>query len=70
MLEDVEGNHEIFKREEQSPEQPMQLFAPAADAEDSFVRYQVNLFINNEKTEGAPVVIEPFPFYYSLFVKI
>lgn len=70
LLEDVEGNHEIFKREEQSAEQPMQLFAPAADAEDSFVRYQVNLFINNEKTEGAPVVIEPFPFYYSLFGKI
>lgn len=70
LLEDVEGNHETFKREEPAAEQPMQLFAAAAETDDDFIRYKVNLFINNDKTEGAPVVTEPFPYYYSLFGKI
>jgi len=35
-----------------------------------FTRYKVNLFVNNEKTKGSPVVIESNPYYYNLFGKI
>lgn len=35
-----------------------------------FTRYKVNLFINNEKTKGSPVIIESNPYYYNLFGKI
>ncbi|MBF7095505.1 ATP-binding protein [Alkalibacter mobilis] len=35
-----------------------------------FIKYRVNLFVNNEKTKGAPVVIESNPNYYNLFGKI
>jgi predicted ATP-dependent protease len=37
---------------------------------DTFLKYKVNLFIDNEKCDGAPVVIELSPYYYNLFGKI
>ena len=37
---------------------------------NAFTRYKVNLFVNNEKQHGAPVVIEANPYYYNLFGKI
>lgn len=40
------------------------------DDANSFTRYKVNLFVNNEKQNGAPVVIESNPYYYNLFGKI
>ena len=44
--------------------------AAAKDSKDPFTRYKVNLFINNEDTKGAPVIIESSPYYYNLFGKI
>lgn len=40
------------------------------DSKNPFTRYKVNLFVNNEDTKGAPVVIESNPHYYNLFGKI
>ncbi|MGB4437658.1 MAG: AAA family ATPase [Sedimentibacter sp.] len=40
------------------------------DTMDPFTRYKVNLFVNNEKCEGSPVIIESNPYYYNLFGKI
>jgi len=37
---------------------------------NSFTQYKVNLFVNNEKQKGAPIVIESNPYYYNLFGKI
>ncbi len=37
---------------------------------DKFVRYAVNVFIDNTGAEGAPVIIETNPTYYNLFGKI
>jgi predicted ATP-dependent protease len=68
VLKDVTKNHEIFKPAGSAPSQ-MPFFAPQEEA-DSFGKYKVNLFINNEKRKGAPVVIEPSPSYYNLFGKI
>ncbi|NTW73027.1 MAG: AAA family ATPase, partial [Eubacteriaceae bacterium] len=37
---------------------------------DPFTRYKVNLFVNNEMSKGAPVILESSPNYYNLFGKI
>jgi lon-related putative ATP-dependent protease len=38
--------------------------------EPSFERYEVNVFVDNRETEGAPVVFEPNPTYNNLFGRI
>ncbi len=40
------------------------------DSKNPFTRYKVNLFVNNENAQGAPVVVESNPYYYNLFGKI
>ena len=40
------------------------------DSKNPFNRYKVNIFINNENTQGCPVVEESNPYYYNLFGKI
>lgn len=37
---------------------------------DRFVRYHVNVFVDNTTNKGAPVIIETNPTYYNLFGKI
>jgi lon-related putative ATP-dependent protease len=68
VLKDVTNNHEIFKTTGPAPSQ-MPFLVPQEET-DSYGKYKINLFINNEKSGGAPVVIEPSPSYYNLFGKI
>ncbi|TYP52493.1 Lon protease family protein [Thermosediminibacter litoriperuensis] len=42
----------------------------AVPREDFFIRYKVNLFVDNRATKGAPVIFETNPTYYNLFGKI
>ncbi|MEJ6950497.1 Lon protease family protein [Natronospora cellulosivora (SeqCode)] len=47
------------------------LMALQQGKDESFLnRYQVNLFVNNKNTKGAPVIVESNPTYYNLFGKI
>ncbi|GAB4331286.1 MAG: ATP-binding protein [Calditrichia bacterium] len=39
-------------------------------APDLFKRYQVNVLVNHEKSQGAPVIYEPNPTYSNLFGRI
>ena len=50
-------------------EMPMEMFG-LHEERDRFVRYAVNVFIDNTGAEGAPVIIETNPTYYNLFGKI
>ena len=68
VLKDIAVNHEIFKTAGSSPS--AMPFMVSQEENDALTRYKVNLFVNNEKTAGAPVIIEPSPFYYNLFGKI
>ncbi len=70
VLNDVEENHEIFKEVDAKPQAQLPFMMPQQDNEEAFTRYKVNLFVNNERTEGAPVVSEPFLYYYNLFGKV
>ena len=40
------------------------------DDADPFTRYKVNVFVSNEKSSRAPVIIESNPYYYNMFGKI
>lgn len=69
VLADITENHIIFRG--QGTAQMKQVVPGLGDVVgDSFEPYSVNLFISNEKTAGAPVVIEPNPYYYNVFGKI
>jgi lon-related putative ATP-dependent protease len=53
----------------QGQEIPLEMFG-LHEERDRFVRYAVNVFIDNTGAEGAPVIIETNPTYYNLFGKI
>ena len=53
----------------QGQEMPLEMFG-LHEERDRFVRYAVNVFIDNTGAEGAPVIIETNPTYYNLFGKI
>ena len=66
--EDILLNLEDFK-----PQQPQQSPIPGlklARQEPSFERYEVNVFVDNNETKGAPVVFEANPTYNNLFGRI
>jgi lon-related putative ATP-dependent protease len=68
VQEDVLEHLDDFKpHEEQATTLP---FMKPQKPEPSFVRYTVNLFVNNRDTKGAPVIIESNPTYYNLFGRI
>lgn len=68
VLEDVVTHHRLFLAESagEGKGEPV----PQKEEGDPFLRYQVNLFVNNERCQGAPVVLESKPSYYNLFGKI
>jgi lon-related putative ATP-dependent protease len=71
VRKDVAGNINDFKREksgEREAEGPFGIRMPVT--QPSFNKYQVNLIVDNSKTEGAPVVIESNPTYLNLIGRI
>ncbi len=60
LLDFVESN-------EDRPQDPSQLMM---EERDLFVKYKVNVFVDNTTTQGAPVIIESNPTYYNLFGRI
>ncbi len=66
--EDILEHVEDFKPHEEQPS-AMPMMKPLK-AEPSFVRYSVNVLVNNRHTKGAPIVIESNPTYYNLFGRI
>ena len=68
VKEDILDHLEDFKTQE---EQPSALpFIKAQKSEPSFIRYTVNVFINNMDLKGAPVVVESNPNYFNIFERI
>lgn len=67
VQEDILNNLEDFKP--QGP-QPQIAGIRIPRQEPSFERYEVNLFIDNGGTEGAPMVFEQNPTYNNLFGRI
>ena len=69
VQEDIVDNIDRFRSSDEEQQNPF--FAVQQDDDGSFfVRYQINIFVNNNKTGGAPVIHEKNPTYYNLFGKI
>jgi lon-related putative ATP-dependent protease len=68
VRKDILDNIEDFKPQEEQPSNIPFLKPPKS--EPSFVKYHVNVLVNNRDTKGAPVVIESNPTYYNLFGRI
>ncbi len=68
VRDDIIRNIEDFRTPE-APNLPFGLKLQQPE-EPSFARYAVNLLVSNEKTEGAPVVVESNPTYYNLFGRV
>ncbi len=64
------GNLDIFKQPEQPPQGPPMMPMPQFGGRDPFVPFQVNVFVDNSETRGAPVIEETNPIYSNLFGKI
>jgi lon-related putative ATP-dependent protease len=63
--EDILKNIDDLKRRPSAPG-PFPFPTPEA----SFVQYQVNVFVDNSETKGAPVIVEGHPTYPNLFGSI
>ncbi len=70
LFKDIAENHAIFRSEEAPANKALPQFAGGGEAIDHFDKYKVNVFVNNEKCAGAPVIIESNPNYYNLFGKL
>jgi lon-related putative ATP-dependent protease len=68
VQEDMLQHLDDFKATEEQPS-PIPFMRPQKP-EPSFTRYVVNVFVNNQETAGAPVVIESNPTYYNLFGRV
>ncbi len=68
VREDILEHLDDFKPQEEQPA-PIPFMKPAR-TEPSFIRYSVNVFVNNRDSKGAPVVIENNPTYYNLFGRL
>jgi len=73
VKEDIIKNLSVFRsgREKaESQELPLQQLDQAPNTDGFFTRYRINVFVDNSKTEGVPVIFETNPTYYNLFGKI
>lgn len=69
LMKDVVEHHKIFLAK--APQEENREASPFMQEEkDPFIRYQVNVFVNNRSCVSAPVVLEPNPNYYNLFGKL
>lgn len=69
MQEDVVKNYREFQGKSKQEDSTKNPFFNEKIA-TPFLNYQVNLFVTNELTDGAPAIIEPFTNYYNVFGKI
>lgn len=67
---DVVENADDFRKskEPEAPQVPVPL--PPGAGERTFVRYQVNILVDNAELKGAPVIVETNPTFYNLTGRI
>lgn len=69
VQEDVIDNLDSFKSAGEEKPAPFP-WMPDIKDDSAFVKYKVNLFVDNSRLEGAPVIFETNPTYYNLIGKV
>jgi len=59
-------NLHLFQKSSEQEQNPL-AFMAAASRENQFLKYKVNVIVDNSETKGAPIIIESFPSYKNLF---
>ncbi len=72
ILENIDDFRRPVEQAQQHPQQPPQPNSPMPmpGPEVALRKYEINVFIDNSETDGAPVVIESNPGYSNLFGSI
>ncbi len=73
VRQDIAEHVDDFRRmEDQQPQQQTMEAAMARESADAerFLRYKVNVLVDNGNTLGAPVIFEYSPTYYNLFGRV
>ena len=71
LREEILAHLENFRSGDQpEPPSPLAALARQGSGEPVLDRYQVNVFIENSTTAGAPIVVERSPTYYNLTGRI
>lgn len=70
VLEDVINNLNDFRQDPEDEQQQGFMLSPKPEAGKKFEKYAVNVFVDNGKTDGAPVIVENNPTYYNLFGRV
>ena len=68
VQKDILTNLNEFIEDEQKPIGPMNM--PRQETQKPWHKYKVNLFVDNSKLSGAPVIIDSNPSFYNLFGKL
>jgi len=66
ILSDIMQNLQLFQETPQQEQNPLMMLSRAAQP-DHFLKYEVNVLVDNSDTKGAPIIIESFPSYKNLF---
>jgi len=69
LLADVIEHLDDFKETEEPPALPIP-FPQVTRRQDPFLRYRVNLLVDNSQRRGAPLIVEANPTYYNLLGKV
>ena len=67
VKEDILENIDDFKKKPEEQQPPHGQHFPVPQRDGMIKRYDVNVFIDNSETKGAPVVVESNPAYPNLF---
>lgn len=71
VIEDIVENIDEFKEEEPPADNnPLAMLTQPQNKDNFFVRYEVNLFIDNSEKDSAPVEFEINPTFYNLIGNI
>lgn len=71
VIEDIVENIDEFKEEEPPQEgNPLAMLQAPANKENFFIRYSVNLFVDNSEKDSAPVEFEINPTFFNLIGNI
>ena len=67
---DILENIDDFLIDEEDDGNPFQGIFARRRTEDPYMKYKVNLFVDNSETKGAPVITADNPTYYNLIGKV